>query len=191
VVPPGLLRKLPAFAATLFAATAALCLALGALAESFWICDLLTHFRWQYAIALLASGTFFLIQRWFRTGVVSLLLGSVVLISLAAPALAPAPAALDAPTLKVITFNVLKSNERRSAICDFLERENADVVALSEITPEWEPEIRRLQTPYPHVLSSFSDKPKSGNRKSCWLAQVSGVVEDAPNFARTGSSPYG
>lgn len=46
------LRKFPVFAAWSFAATAGACLALGLLAESSWLCDLLTHFRWQYAATL-------------------------------------------------------------------------------------------------------------------------------------------
>lgn len=144
------LRKLPVFAAWSLAATAGLCLALGLLAESSWLCDLLTHFRWQYAATLVSCGILLVALRRPRTGLASLILGTAVLTPLLAPASKPAAV----PTLKVISFNVLKTNDRRDAICDFLETENADVVVLSEMTEEWKPQIARLRSVYPHVLAS-------------------------------------
>lgn len=127
-------------------------LGLGLFAEWHWTFDLLTHFRWQYAALLVGCGGMLILLRRPIKGAASLALGGLVLATLlpSAPALAPASAA----TLKVVCFNVLQTNERRDKICDFLEKENADVVALTEVTEEWSTEIDRLQRTYPFILTS-------------------------------------
>lgn len=149
-----LIRKLPARTAQLLAVVAGLCLGLGLLAEISWLCDLLTHFRWQYAAILLACGGALLCLKHWRSGLASLVAGGAVLATL----IQPAPATVPHPTLKVLSFNVLKTNERRNEICDFIEKEQADVVVLSEINEKWASQIARLRQTYPHVLSSSPKK---------------------------------
>lgn len=145
-----LVRNLPARAAQLLAVAAGLCLALGLLAESSWLCDLLTHFRWQYAaLLLLCGGILFFLRRW-RSGLAATALAGAVFASLYQPALATSAQ----PTLKILSFNVLKTNERRDEICSLIERENADVVVLSETNAKWAGQITRLRQIYPHILSS-------------------------------------
>lgn len=149
-----LILNLPARAAQLLAAVAVLCLALGLLAETSWLCDLLTHFRWQYTAILLACGGVLLSLRRWRSGLASLIVGGVVLVTL----IQPAPATAAPPTLKILSFNVLKTNDRRDEICSFIEKENADVVVLSEINEQWSSQIMRLRQTYPHILSSSPKK---------------------------------
>jgi endonuclease/exonuclease/phosphatase (EEP) superfamily protein YafD len=139
----------------LLAVVAGLCLALGLLAEASWLCDLLTHFRWQYAALLLACGGVLVCLKHPRSGLAALLLGGSVLATLL---LQPSPPKASHPTLKVVSFNVLKTNDRRDEICSFIEKENPDVVVLSEINDKWSSHIARLRQAYPHVISSSRKK---------------------------------
>ena len=128
--------------------------------ETAWWLDLLADFKTQFA--LLATLLFLAAaarRRWKEAALVLALL-AVNGIPLA-PYLAPAPenqtavkaegAAGNGPvTMKVIGFNLDVHNTDTAPTLDFLRRENADVVVLSEITEAWRKALEPLSDIYPH-----------------------------------------
>jgi len=88
------------------------------------------------------------------------------------------------PQIKLINLNLQKTNPVPSKAIDFLRSENADIVVLEEITPEWAAQLKTLSIAYPHML--FCD-----DTSTCDLALLSkkpwqsGTVQ---KFSETG--PY-
>jgi endonuclease/exonuclease/phosphatase (EEP) superfamily protein YafD len=55
-------------------------------------------------------------------------------------------------SLKVLSFNVLSSNPGKSAILDYVQAADADVVFLMEVDAAWAEALAALRTRYPHHL---------------------------------------
>lgn len=193
---------LPAFTVQIAVVVTGLFLLLGTMGEKFWIFDILTHFRWQYAALLLGCGTVLLAMKCRKSGGLAVLGGAFLFLSLL-PWTGPSVATGET-ALKVVSFNVLKTNGHREAICEFLERENADIVVLSEVIDLWENELPRLRRSYPHVLSSsrkglgdvvilsryaFLSTDVEGFRKRRWTGAVVSVQGVSYRLVAAHASP--
>ncbi|HSJ28143.1 MAG TPA: endonuclease/exonuclease/phosphatase family protein [Acidimicrobiia bacterium] len=104
-----------------------------------WMLDLFSNFRPQYAVAGVLLGLGLFVGRWRKTG------GAVLTIGLVDAALVGmlwlAPSATPAPTgeeITVMSFNVWASNESMDAVFDYVRRVGPDVVFLHETTYLWE-----------------------------------------------------
>ncbi|MEM9023784.1 MAG: hypothetical protein AAGB22_08575, partial [Bacteroidota bacterium] len=103
-----------------------------------WALDLLTHFRFQYALLFLVAGVSLLLLRWKRLAVVALVglvFNGWFLVPLYLPnAQTRAAAALPdnpaAPRLRVLHVNVNTANPRRQDIARLVRESGADVVFL-------------------------------------------------------------
>ncbi len=103
-----------------------------------WVLDLATSFRPQFAAALLAGGAVLLLRSWPRLGWVILALG-VINLAYVAPFFwgkQDIPAA--SPTIRVVSFNVQGQNEQYEQVIEFLTEVDADVVFLHEANRLWE-----------------------------------------------------
>lgn len=58
----------------------------------------------------------------------------------------------SAGTLKIVHLNLWGRNRDAGAVLDFLDRENADIVALVEVTPAWRAALGPLRQRYPYRL---------------------------------------
>lgn len=147
---------------------------LGRLGALDWRFDLLVHFKPQVAVVLgvLAVALYVLARR--RSALVLALLVAVELVDLV-PYHLPATAALasTAPALTAVSFNVMRWNERRAQVREFIDGTAPDVIALQEIDRAWLQALAPLHAAYPyrvvpagriHTAVLFSRWPLSETR---------------------------
>jgi endonuclease/exonuclease/phosphatase (EEP) superfamily protein YafD len=134
-------------------------------ARYFWLFDLAVHFRVQYAVmgllgfillllararvwALLALG----VAAWNAVyAVPALMTHAVRPVRAMSPARGAGEAATADPVrLRVVSINVLYSNEAYSKVADFVQREQPDAVALSEMNARWRRALEGLDKIYPY-----------------------------------------
>ena len=138
----------------LFLAAVTVVLALLATAGFFarweWRCELACHFRLQYFWLLTVVAIILLLMR-YRVWAMTAALVAGVNLAMVAPIYWPAeqPEATGAK-LRLVSFNVLGRNDRYDDVLAMLREENADVVLLMEVKPEWARQIESLRDRYPH-----------------------------------------
>jgi endonuclease/exonuclease/phosphatase (EEP) superfamily protein YafD len=119
-----------------------------------WPFELFAHFRWQVGAAAAALLVASLVLR--RPWMMAIAFASVAAQGL--PALMPgrtasahaiAPAC-DGPALRIVSANVLFTNESHAPLVAWLARSDADVIALQEVTPAWEAALAPLYERYPY-----------------------------------------
>lgn len=145
----GLVLTLTLLAATLCAAGA----------RDFWLFDLATHFRVQYAAMGLFGFILLLVARAPAWALLALIVASWNAMY-AAPSLMthhpPRPrvageaATGDPVRLRVASINVLYSNDEYSRVADFVQRDRPDAVAMLEMTSKWRQALAGLDKIYPH-----------------------------------------
>lgn len=121
-------------------------------ARWFWVLDLATHFRVQYACAMLPFLVLFAARRRFRLALVPAVV-LLVNLSLFLPIYWPAarPPA-DAGTLRAITANVHTGNRRFDAFLQFIRSERPDFFVAFEIDDRWAATLDSLKAEYPHTI---------------------------------------
>lgn len=140
-------------------ALACLCTLTGFLSDVWWLLELTSHFRLQYAVGLFALGLGFALQR--QLGVVSLY-GVFALANLLAMfpypfSTAPEVSPRD-PILRVVALNVHTANTRHDLVEAFLRREAPAVIVLTEIDDRWLAQLASLTNTWPHrVLAPRDD----------------------------------
>ncbi len=126
--------------------------ALALLAESFWMLELLTHFRLQFlAIQLPLLVICLWRRRWF-------LLASVApFAAINAAVVAPywprdTAAEATADTVELMTANLYGGNHEYSRFVDIAERERPDVLLLLEYNSRWNAAMSSISAEYPHRI---------------------------------------
>ena len=126
--------------------------ALAMLAESFWVLELLTHFRLQYLAVQLPL---LLICLWARRWLLLAMLAPFTAVNGAAvapywPRETVVVAAPDA--VEVMTANLYGGNYDYSRFVDVVERERPDVLLLLEYNSRWGSALVPLSAEYPHRI---------------------------------------
>ena len=140
------------------------------LARQWWIAELFTHFRVQYAAAGLVL---LIIALFMRRRLAAAVLGATVLVNAfflapylpignslegsqaSRPADGSSPAAVGANSLRVVSANVLYQNTVAAALIDTVRASNADVLAVLELTAAYAEQLTALHADYPYrVLSA-------------------------------------
>ena len=138
----------------LFLAYASLAaLILGELGRFYWLLELFSHFVPYYAVILLLA-TLFSPQTWQKClfGLSAVLLAVWMFTPLTNP---PTPA----PTQqRFISYNLYINNLQVETDLNWLERQSADVVFLTEAAPSMQI-VQRLQAAYPHGCERLDDSP--------------------------------
>jgi endonuclease/exonuclease/phosphatase (EEP) superfamily protein YafD len=116
----------------------------------------MSHFRLWWLGLLVGLAMLFLKrgQRWLSAGTtVMVIWAAVPLVPYWVPATGPA----GGRGLKLIAWNLLWENPRRDEALPWLQRENADVLLLTECTDEWRERLSPLKEKYPYQISSGRD----------------------------------
>lgn len=116
-----------------------------------WILDLCSHFRLQYFFGALILAAFFGIKRQkTRTGVAAGV--AVINLIILQPYLVETSAGStqSSPTrVKALWWNVQSANQNRAESIDWILKTSPDLIALGEITPEWEESLSKIKETYP------------------------------------------
>jgi endonuclease/exonuclease/phosphatase (EEP) superfamily protein YafD len=126
------------------------CSWLGHLGAWYWIVDLLSHFRWQYALFSLVVMLLAAFRRWRPLSItagLTLMVNAWLLSGIGD--LQPPPQRHE-KALRVICFNVLVPNPNKKQVLDSLATSNADIIALLEIDGRWREAMQPLKAQYPY-----------------------------------------
>ena len=118
-----------------------------------WICDLFSHFRAQYALALIAIGFALLLSRHRRTAAVFAVFAAVnvaaILPSYVSTRTRP-PVPPTSPTFRVMLINVNTNAGDPSRVAAVIGKHDPDILVLEEISSRWIRELPWLAEAYPH-----------------------------------------
>ena len=114
-----------------------------------WWLDVLANFRAQYVIALVLFGVVLLAPRRRKVGY-GVLTAAVVNLVVVAPLYlgSPGDANPGLPSIRVLNFNLLSTNESYAAVIEYIEAANPDLVFLHEASRPWEAAIRSAGLDY-------------------------------------------
>ena len=151
----------------------------------FWLADVAANFRPQYLVALVVLGAVLMMGKWRTTGAIALAaaaLNLVVVLPLFVGSPGEAPA--SAPTIRVMTFNLLGSaNESYGEVIDLIREQDPDLVLLHEAHRPWELAVDPLGSTY-RILRPRSDDLIFGT-----LVLVKGQLLDWESFGFAAADP--
>jgi endonuclease/exonuclease/phosphatase (EEP) superfamily protein YafD len=144
---------------TLVALIAVVALTLASQFGQFLYLELTTHFRLQYIlVAIVCALLFTVLEAWkfVPIAVLCAVLNSVYVLPYLykAPSVVLGPQAFPPATVRVLQANVLKSNRNYNAVLDLVNRSNAELIVLQEITEDWNEKIRAVAKLYPYFKSA-------------------------------------
>jgi endonuclease/exonuclease/phosphatase (EEP) superfamily protein YafD len=130
-----------------------------ALARFHWAADILSHFRLQFAVALLIlAAVLTTTGKWKPAAVVGLcLLPQLWALNWHYWPWAQNQRATTGPELKVMSFNVHTSNNHYQEVLDLVAKENPDVLLLMEIDRKWHRNLTSLHKRYPYSGQQLRD----------------------------------
>ncbi len=122
-----------------------------------WWLDVLANFRAQYVVALAVLGLVIMMSRWRKSGYIVLgvaLVNLIVVLPLYIGS--PAEASIDSESIRVMSFNLLSTNENYSEVIDYIETVDPDLVLLHEASRPWEVAMESAGLDY-EILRPRSD----------------------------------
>lgn len=128
------------------------------LGANYWIFELLSHFRVQYAAVATCMMVLLLISQAQRlewiVGVILLGLNAVpILIQLGASVSTPA-VAVETPDARAMWMNLQGEYVDLDAFYEYVDAESPDVIALTELGPNRQPILDALAENYPYTVQS-------------------------------------
>jgi endonuclease/exonuclease/phosphatase (EEP) superfamily protein YafD len=149
-----------------------------------WWLDVLANFRAQYVVALAVLGLVIMMSRWRKTGYLVLgaaLVNLIVVLPLYIGS--PADARVDADTIRVMSFNLLSTNEEYSEVIEYIETVDPDLVLLHEASRPWEVAIESAGLDYEII------RPRSDDLIFGTLVLVRGADVTAISHGFAASAP--
>ncbi len=149
-----------------------------------WWLDVLANFRAQYVVALAVLGLIIMMSKWRKTGYAVLGVAAINLI-VVLPLYIGSPAAisLDAPSMRVMSFNLLSTNESYSEVIEYISTIEPDLVLLHEASRPWEVAMESAGLDYEIV------RPRSEDLIFGTLVLVRSPDVDAVSFGFSATSP--
>ena len=126
---------------------------LGLFGSWHWLLDLFSHFRWQGTVVCVVALVWsaWRKRRWvLGTALLTLFLNLGLIFSSERSTAAGNPA--PGFHCKLISFNVLTSNQNRAGVLTWLQQADADLIFLMEVDREWATALQPLLTTHPHHL---------------------------------------
>lgn len=104
-----------------------------------WWLDVLANFRAQYVVALAVLGLIVMMSKWRKTAYGILAVALVNLVAVLPLYIgSPADARVGADGIRVMSFNLLSTNEEYSEVIEYIGTVDPDVVFLHEASRPWE-----------------------------------------------------
>jgi len=130
------------------------------LGEYDFLFELLTHFRLQYLVLFFVSSLFFTIffnKKWLILSLVGLLFNADSVLSIYLPA--GIDEAGKSNEVSLLLANVLSSNQSYVVFLNEIERKQADIIVVLELSPQWANELKAIDEKYPYQKLV----PRAGN----------------------------
>ena len=132
---------------------------LGLLGSWHWLLDLCSHFRWQGTLVCLVALAWAGWQgrRWVMRAALLTLLLNAGWWARPGPS---APSGYPAPDfgVKIISFNILTTNQNHAGVLSWLQQADADIIFLMEVDRVWAKALQPLLTTHPyHLIQPRSD----------------------------------
>lgn len=163
-------------------------LALVSLASFFgqwvWWLDVLANFRAQYVIGLVILAVSLMLTRFRRSGLAVL---AVALINLV-PVLplyvgSPGESEVGAPSMRVMSFNLLSDNESFAEVIDYVRTVDPDLVLLHEASRPWEVAVEAADLGYEII------RPRADNLIFGTLVLIRGEEIEAVSYGFAEAQP--
>ena len=126
---------------------------LGLVGQWHWFLDLFSHFRLQYALVTAVALPWAI---WRHRRPLAIFAGVTLLLNAWLIARSDWEVAGGTPQgdfeVRVVSFNVLTSNENHAGVLRWLQEIDADVVFLMEVNNAWVKDLEPLATSHPHHL---------------------------------------
>ena len=152
--------------------------------EWIWWLDVLANFRAQYAIALAVLGVLVMMSKWRRIGYGVLGVAAInLLVVLPLYVGSPGPSEATAPSVRVMSFNLLSTNESFSDVVEYIEVTDPDLVLLYEASRPWEVALESSGLDYEII------RPRSDNLIFGTLVLVRGEDVEAVSFGFAEAQP--
>ena len=119
--------------------------------------EFLALFRLQYLAAAVVLAGLAAAGRRRRSALAAAVAAAVNLLGLLPAALAPGRPDPERPRLRLVVLNVWWPGDHHARVAALVEREQPDVVALTELTPAWAEAIAPALRDYPHRLLRPAD----------------------------------
>ncbi|MGD2103104.1 MAG: endonuclease/exonuclease/phosphatase family protein [Acidimicrobiia bacterium] len=147
-----------------------------------WWLDVLANFRAQYVVGLAVFGLVIMMSKWRRTGYGVLGVALVNLVAVLPLYVgSPAEARIDSDSLRVMSFNLLSTNESYSDVVDYIQSIDPDLILLHEASRPWEVAISSAGLDY-DVIRPRSDELIFG---TLVLVRGEGISAVSHGFATT------
>jgi len=121
---------------------------LGFFGPMWWAFDVLSSFRFQYAVVLLVVGLLYGMA-FGRASSLIFVAAGLVNAALVLPLFIASPASASGDdALKIVSFNVQASNQNRDVITRWVANSGADLVFLLETSSDWDATLSNASLPY-------------------------------------------
>lgn len=149
-----------------------------------WWLDILANFRAQYVVGLILLGLIVLMSKWRRIGYGVLTVAAINLVFvLPLYAGSPGQAVPDLPSLRVMSFNLLSTNQNYSEVIEYIRSVDPDLVLLYEASRPWEVAVESAGLDYEVI------RPRSDNLIFGTLVMVRGEEVEAISYGFAESQP--
>jgi endonuclease/exonuclease/phosphatase (EEP) superfamily protein YafD len=119
-------------------------------ARYWWRAEQFCHFRLQYGWLLVIAAAVLMTARQQRFALVAIV-GALVNFAFVLPIYwITQPGDIVKKPWRLISYNLLSSNNRYDDVLAMLRKEDADVVLLYEVSPAWARQCEKLSAKYPH-----------------------------------------
>jgi endonuclease/exonuclease/phosphatase (EEP) superfamily protein YafD len=122
-------------------------------ARAWWVLDLATHFRVQYAAAALVLIVLFALRRryaWCAALAASAAISLLPVLPYLPLGTRPAIASTSGRPVEVLTANLLFRNHSAERFLEIVREQSPDVVVLVEYTEEWAGAVGEIRHAYPY-----------------------------------------
>lgn len=149
-----------------------------------WWLDVLANFRAQYVVALVVLALSLMLTRFRRTGLVLLVVAVVNLVPVL-PLYVGSPGDSDpaALSIRVMSFNLLSTNEGFAEVIDYVRAIDPDLVLLHEASRPWEVAIEASDLGYEVI------RPRADNLIFGTLVLVRGEEIEAVSYGFAEAQP--
>lgn len=172
----------------IFLAIPAVALAVVSIASFFgewvWWLDVLANFRAQYVVGLVTLALSLFLTRFRRTGLAVFAVAVVNLI----PVLplyvgSPGESEPSAPSIRVMSFNLLSDNDQFGEVIDYIRTIDPDLVLLHEASRPWEIAVEAADLGYEMI------RPRADNLIFGTLVLIRGEDIKAVSFGFAAAQP--